>query len=109
MAIPLFGQTSGGPFNRTYFNVRLPELVRESGAPDTAKVTLYLSDGLRLGLCHIEELSDDYLVVRGYRDEPGCDLSVHVIPYGLIYRMEIDPTGGSEPRMGFRGGDAPSS
>lgn len=101
MSIPLLGEPGRTTFNRSFFNVRLNELVEKAGASPKTRVTLFLSDGLQLGLCHIEEMSDEYLVVRGYRDEPGCALTVHVIPYALIYRMEIDPTGADDERVGF--------
>lgn len=103
MAIPMIGEPGRSTFNRSFFNIRLDQLIKTAGGTEeTIRITMFLSDGLRLGLCHIEELSDDYMVVRGHQDEPGCDLSLHVIPYGLIYRLEIDPAGSHEPKMGFK-------
>lgn len=102
MVIPLLGDSGRSTFNRSFFNVRLDELVRKAGSNEHARVTLFLSDGLRIELCHIDELADEYMVVRAHAgDAPECDLDMHVIPYPLIYRISIDPNGPDEPRMGF--------
>ena len=104
MNIPILGQSGNTIFGRTFFNVRLRELIEKAGNPENTRVEILLTDGARLGLCHIEELGSEYMTVRCYGEVEGCDLSLHLIPYHLIYRMEIDPTGGAEPRMGFQSG-----
>ncbi len=92
----------GPPFGRTFFNVSLPDLLEEGGKGKEHRLTLFLGDGSQLEVCEIAELSDAYLVVRGYRErEDACDLSLSLIPYGLIYRIEIGPKEPTNARMGF--------
>lgn len=107
MAITLIGGMGDVPFNRTFFNVTLGELVDQNGKEKPVKLTLYLSDGTTLDVCMIEHLSDQYLSVRAYRGEgdgdgEGCDLATQLIPYGLIYRIEIAPKDVESTRVGFQ-------
>jgi hypothetical protein len=104
MAVQLIGGSSGDvPFNRTFFNVTLGELVDHSGKDKAVKLTLFLSDGTTLDVCVIDELSDSYLAVRAYQGEnDSCDVSVQLIPYGLIYRIEIAPKTDESSRVGFQ-------
>ena len=91
------------PFNRTFFNVTLGELVDQNGKEKPVKLTLYLSDGTTLDVCVIDQLSDQYLSVRAYRGEgDGCELAIQLIPYGLIYRIEIAPKDEESSRVGFQ-------
>jgi hypothetical protein len=49
------------------------------------------------------DLSDAYMVVRGYHGATdACDLSLTILPYGLIYRLDLGPKGDSSTRVGFR-------
>src|SRR5579863_474012 len=93
MVIQLIGGSTGDiPFNRTFFNVTLGELIEQNGKEKPVKLTLYLSDGTSLDVCMIDELSDNYLAVRAYQGESEtCELAVQLIPYGLIYRIEVAP------------------
>src|SRR5258707_15366655 len=93
MVIQLIGSTSGDiPFNRTFFNVTLGEMIDQTGKEKPVKLTLFLSDGSTLDVCMIDELSELYLAVRAYQGQSdACELSVQLIPYGLIYRIEIAP------------------
>src|SRR6185295_9730997 len=104
MAIQLIGGSSGDvPFNRTFFNVTLGELVDQNGKDKPVKLTLYLSDGTTLDVCMIDELSDAYLAARAYQGHSdSCEVSVQLIPYGLIYRIEIAPKGTEGDRVGFQ-------
>jgi hypothetical protein len=103
MAVQLIGGVSGDiPFNRTFFNATLGELVEQSGKDRPVKLTLFLSDGTTLDVCMIQELSDDYIAVRAYQGESDtCELSLQLIPYGLIYRIEISPKSEGSSRVGF--------
>jgi hypothetical protein len=104
MAIQLIGGTSGDvPFNRTFFNVTLGEMVAQNGKEKPVKLTLFLSDGSTLDVCMIDQLSDQYLAVRAYQGQTdSCELSVQLIPYGLIYRIEIAPKSEESSRVGFQ-------
>lgn len=97
------GSAAAAPFSRTFFNVTLGDLLKRAGGSSSVRFTLYLTDGMRLAVCKIEQLTDPYMIVRGYAgEEDVCDTSLHVIPYGLIYRMEIDPKGVEESgKLGF--------
>ncbi len=96
------GNKAGPPFSRTFFNVTLGDLLKRSGGAETVRLGLYLTDGLRLEVCQIDSLEEQYMVVRGTaKDEEGCDLTVHVIPYGLIYRLEIVPKNVGDTHVGF--------
>jgi hypothetical protein len=109
MAIQLIGTQEGEPpFNRTFFNVTLGDMVDAGAKEKAVKLTLYLSDGSTLDVCMIDSLSDGYLSVRAYEGEnDNCELSVHLIPYGLIYRIELAPkTSTPDGRMGFHWGPA---
>lgn len=104
MAVQLIGGGGGdAPFNRTFFNVTLGDLVQPT--KDRAqKLTLYLVDGATLDVCRIEELTDAYLVLRAYQGSAEiCETSVHLIPYGSIYRLEISQHAGDDDadRVGF--------
>jgi len=104
MAVQLIG--GGGtdvPFNRTFFNVTLADLV-EPGKDGAQKLTLYLVDGTTLDVCRIEEMADGYLGVRAYKaGTDACDTTLHLIPYGTIYRLEIAADAGENDggRLGF--------
>ena len=106
MPIHMFGGSPPqGPFNRTFFNVTLGDVLeRSSNEKGGTKLLLYLGDGITLDVCAIDEITDDYLVVRSYREEGDtCDLSVNLIPYTLIYRIELTPKDAdNSARLGFR-------
>ena len=103
MAIQLIGGSAGDvPFNRTFFNVTLGEMVEQSGKEKAVRLTLFLSDGTQLDVSVIDELSDSYLALRAYQgDTDQIDPSVHLIPYGLIYRIEVSPKEEPNSRVGF--------
>jgi len=104
MAIQLIGGSAGDiPFNRTFFNVTLGEMVEHSGKEKAVRLTLFLSDGTTLDVSVIDELSDSYLALRAYQgDSDQIDPSIHLIPYGLIYRIEVSPKDEQNSRVGFQ-------
>ena len=107
--MPVYMLGSGGaqaPFNRTFFNVTLGDLLQKAGrekSEKSQKLLLFLADGTALDVCSIDELADDYIAVRSYRaSEETCDLSVNLIPYNLIYRIELLPKETeNSTRLGF--------
>ena len=104
MAVYMVG--SGGaqsPFNRTFFNVTLGEVFQRAGREKSHKLLLFLADGTTLDVCAIDDLADDYIAVRAYKaEEQTCDLGVNLIPYSLIYRIELAPKDSdSSTRLGF--------
>jgi hypothetical protein len=103
MSIQLIGGTAGDvPFNRTFFNVTLADMISGNGKDKAVKLTLYLSDGTTLDVCSIDELTDGYVAARAYqKGNDSCDVSVQLIPYGLIYRIEISPKVDNTDRVGF--------
>ena len=103
MSIQLIGGSAGDvPFNRTFFNVTLADMVSGNGKDKAVKLTLYLSDGTTLDVCSIDELTDGYVAARAYqKGNDSCDVSVQLIPYGLIYRIEISPQVENNDRVGF--------
>ena len=108
MPVYLLGEGSsyGPPFSRTFFNVTLGGLLKKAGDPKRVRFTLFFTDGMTLPVCQIDTLEERYMIVKGYREVEGgkeaCDTTFHLIPYGLIYRMEIDHEGGEEEgRLGF--------
>ena len=103
MSIQLIGGTAGDvPFNRTFFNVTLGDMVSENGKEKAVKLTLYLSDGSTLDVCSIDELNDGYVAARAYQGaSDSCEVSIQLIPYGLIYRIEISPKIENNDRVGF--------
>jgi hypothetical protein len=90
MPVQLIGGSVGdAPFNRTFFNVTLGDLV-EPTKEQAQKLTLYLVDGTTLDVCRIEQLTDTYLALRAYQsNSDACETTLHLIPYGTIYRLEI--------------------
>jgi hypothetical protein len=104
MAIQLIGGSAGDvPFNRTFFNVTLGGLVEQNGKEKAVRLTLFLSDGTQLDVSVIDDLSDAYLALRAYQgDSDQIDPSVHLIPYGLIYRIEVSPKDEQNSRVGFQ-------
>ncbi|MBI3856944.1 MAG: hypothetical protein HY293_14750 [Planctomycetes bacterium] len=104
MAIQLIGGGGGDvPFNRTFFNVALGEMIEKSGKEKAVRLTLFLSDGTTLDVCVIDQMSDGYLALRAYQgDSEQIDESVHLIPYGLIYRIEVSPRDEQNSRLGFQ-------
>jgi hypothetical protein len=103
MAIYSLGGNAGdAPFNRTFFNVTLGDVLERIGKTREHKLTLYLTDGSTLDVCNIDELADAYLALRAYaKDEEGCEVSVQLIPYSLIYRIELIPRAEENNRVGF--------
>jgi hypothetical protein len=91
------------PFNRTFFNVTLSDLVERG--PDKEKekrLTLFLTDGSTLDVCAIDELTDQYVALRNFTNgDDACATALQLIPYALIYRVEITPRAASEHRVGF--------
>ncbi|HVR84778.1 MAG TPA: hypothetical protein VMU54_10740 [Planctomycetota bacterium] len=104
MPVQLIGGSAGdAPFNRTFFNVALADLV-EPTKDQAQKLTLYLVDGSTMDVCRIEEMADAYLALRAYRSgTEACDTTLHLIPYGTIYRIEISRHGTDDDasRLGF--------
>ena len=103
MAVQLIG--GGGvdtPFNRTFFNVTLGDLI-EPTKGQAHKLTLYMVDGTTLDVCRIEQMEDSYLALRAYQgDSEACETSLHLIPYGTIYRIEIaQQTRNDGTKLGF--------
>ena len=91
------------PFNRTFFNITLGDILGEDSEKQDRKLTLFLADGTTLQIHSIDDLEEQYLTVKAYRgqdsdSEPG----VHLIPYVIIYRIELEPkeADGSR-RLGF--------
>lgn len=99
------GAEGDAPFGRPFFTATL-ESIRDKAGGDAGsqKLALFLTDGLALDVCRIEELAERYLVVRGYAGTgTACDVRLHVIPYGLIYRIELGPKPDGDNRLGFDG------
>jgi len=92
------------PFNRTFFNVSLAELLDRGGKDRASRLTLYLVDGSQLDVRTIDSLSDQFLTVRAaLRDEGESELGLHVLPYSSIYRIEVArATDGESRKLGFR-------
>ena len=91
------------PFNRTFFNVTLGDILGEDATGRERKLTLFLVDGMRLDVRSIDDLSEQYLTVQAYRgEETGDDPGVHLIPYTLIYRIELaSREADGSKRLGF--------
>lgn len=101
MSIYLLGHGSV-PFGRTFFNTSLDEILAKAGEGRPQRVTLFLTDGLALDVCDILELGSDYLTVHALKSaEEPCDPTLHLVPYGLIYRVEVAPKAGDDKRLGF--------
>lgn len=92
------------PFNRTFFNVSLGEILKRAGREKGSRLTLHLIDASPLDVRAIEELSDQYvLLTASGRDEDDSDPRLHVLPYSAIYRIEIARAAENEHRrLGFR-------
>lgn len=103
MAIHMIGGGMGeAPFNRTFFNVTLGETLSRNGKEKEHRLTLYLTDGVTLDVCNIEDLSDDYVALKAFRaGEDACETITHLIPYTLIYRIEVAPKADGNNRVGF--------
>jgi hypothetical protein len=98
----LGGGAGEPPFNRTFFNVTLGDILQRSGKDVDQQLTLFLTDGTTLDVCEIDELADQYLMLRSYASgDDACDLAVQLVPYVLIYRMQITPRGADNNRVGF--------
>src|SRR4029078_1437093 len=106
MAIQLIGGSAGDvPFNRTFFNATLGDLIDHSGRDKekAVRLSLFLSDGTTLDVSVIDELSDSYLALRAYQgDSDQIAPTAHMIPYGLIYRIEVPPKDEQNSRVGFQ-------
>lgn len=110
MSVMLLGPTPGGvPFNRSFFNATIGEFVEQLGKQASPKVRLFLVDGTVLDICNIETLAEDYMALRVYLPaQEACDTTIHLVPYSLIYRIEIGAAQGEESkRVGFQWSPAP--
>ena len=92
MSIQLIGGSAGDvPFNRTFFNVTLGDMVSQNGKEKAVKLTLYLSDGATLDVCSIDELTDAYVAARAYQaNTDSCELTVQLIPYEQAYAKDFE-------------------
>ncbi len=100
MPIHLLGSQPGDvPFSRTFFNATLGELI----AGEDQRVSLFLVDGTTIDVCSIERLTDSYMALRAYQaGGDTCSMSLQLVPYGAIYRIEITPPkGDGARRVGF--------
>ncbi|HEX7901865.1 MAG TPA: hypothetical protein VF950_29170 [Planctomycetota bacterium] len=96
----LGGGAGDPPFNRTFFNVTLGDLIERQKGEN--RLTLFLTDGSTLDVCSIDELTEQYVALRSYANgEDACSVSVQLVPYALIYRVEITPRGENANRVGF--------
>jgi hypothetical protein len=90
------------PFNRTFFNVTLGDLVERNDPGKEKRLTLFLTDGSTLDVCGIDELTDQYVALRSFLNgDDACTTAVQLVPYALIYRVEITPRAASEHSVGF--------
>jgi hypothetical protein len=91
------------PFNRTFFNVSLGEILARAGKDKDRRLTLYLVDGTQLDVRAIVDLSDHFVTVgAGTPDEDSREKHVHVLPYSSIYRIEVAGSlNGEHRRLGF--------
>src|SRR5688572_7650115 len=104
MSIHFIGEnsTASPPFDSLFFKSSFDAIVERSGK-SAQKLSLYLSDGSTFDVCELVDLSDPYMVVRGYHGATdACDMSVSIIPYGLIYRLDLGPKADNSTRVGFR-------
>lgn len=104
MAIHFIGESSSAapPFDSLFFKSSFDEIVERAGK-GANKLTLFLSDGTTFDVCDIVELSESYMVVRGYKESSDtCELALTVLPYGLIYRLELGPKASGGTRVGFK-------
>lgn len=104
MVIHFIGESSAAapPFDALFFKSAFDQILDRAGK-GAHKLTMYLSDGSTFDVCDVVELSDTYIVVRGYHDTTdACDLSLTILPYGLIYRLDLGPKGDNSTRVGFR-------
>jgi hypothetical protein len=105
MPIYMIGERGrqGPPFDRTFFNATIGEILKEAGTEAACRLHLYLTDGMTLEVCEIIELTEPYMVLRAYRAdvEQEDDAGVHVLPYGVIYRMQIRTKHEDDSRVGF--------
>ena len=103
MTIHFVGESASAapPFDSLFFKSAFDQIVERAGKTAT-RMTLFLSDGTTFDVCQIEELADAYMIIRGYRGgTDACELAINVIPYGLIYRLELGPKGQDGTRVGF--------
>lgn len=92
------------PFNRTFFNVALGELLGPDKSGRAHRLLLHLVDGTPLDVRSIETLSEYYFIVRACgANEDSAKVPLHVLPYGAIYRIELDDRSDEENRrLGFQ-------
>ena len=104
MPIVLLGESGGGiPFGRTFFNSSFDPLIHKMGKDSSRRLVLYLSDGTTFEVAQIDELAENYLVLRGYKGESDTnEQSVSLLPYGLIYRIELGTKSETTTRVGFK-------
>lgn len=112
------------PFNRTFFNVILNELSSRYADKHPVDVMFLLADETMLHVCHVEDLTEDYLVVASAPEgktvckmhlEPGrgldqaedcckenrCQMNWDILPYALIRRIQFSRLGAGDVRLGF--------
>ena len=106
MTIHLIGDGAGrtGVFDRSFFNTALGDVINQCNREHGQKLTLFLLDGSTLDVCMIKELSENYMLLNAFQDDKEASTTVlNVIPYNLIYRVQITSTKSDETeRVGFR-------
>ena len=104
MSIHFIGESSSAapPFDSLFFKSAFDQVVERAGK-GAQKLTLFLSDGSQFDVCEIVDLADAYMVVRGYKEATDtCELALNMLPYGLIYRLELGPKSNDGTRVGFK-------
>ncbi len=111
MPIHLIGESAGHapPFNRGFFSSTIGDIIGKSSQNVPQKLTLFLTDGSTLDLCNIEGMSDEYMIARVFHGHgKACGTIVNIIPFALIYRVQLTPVGHEEAdRAGFKWVSAP--
>ena len=103
MSIHFIGESSAAapPFDSLFFKSSFDQIVERAGK-GAQKLTLFLSDGSTFDVCEIVDLGDAYMVARGYAEaSDACELALNILPYGLIYRLELSPKSNGGTRVGF--------
>lgn len=115
-AVPL---SQGLPFDATFFQATLPQLVTAQcqGRPDLVPVVrIDLANGATLDVCHVAALGAAQAAVTHYRDARTCDdMDVAFVPYSLMMLVDVSLHPASARKLGFRldappapaGADAP--
>lgn len=131
MPIHLLGthERTGAAFQRDFYETMLHDLIDQARRAPGYGLRLFLIDGAIIDVCHFNAITDRYLTVAALPpdaeipethsveappdhghgsvcQEGLCDMTIDIIPFEVVYRVQLTSSKAKERRVGFHLGAA---